>query len=1204
MANENLNLLNLLKESFVSSYEFTQALSTLSRGESVLWNSCVGSSYALIAGAVSDKLNRPVIVVVSKVGMVEKTALDLKLFTDAPILSYPILTESGEENPEEVFPSEDADFGARLRVLKALGDRARNLSESSIKDCKDFHAPIVVSTLAAILQSTPSRDQIIAESVSLKVGDVYSLEKLRDWLAEGGFVREPAVEHTGEFSIRGDICDVFALDWENPIRIEFFGDQVESIRFFDVVDQRKISELNAVSVSRLKTLGTSTSTFLDHLPNDAIVLIWEPDLVIAETTKLVSNSRSNFSGPSGRDQRRLSIADAMNALYRRPTIHAVNIASGAEPAQISLEGSFFSVDRLCGDVSSVDGSLKQLADDERVILVCASDAESTRLQNAFTTSQPGREGRIGFSVGTLAEGFEWRPANTLIVGTDQLFSRAISRRTRSSQGSREIRKTIDSIMELEPGDLVVHVDHGIARYRGIEQIKRLTQVEDHLRLEFDGGKALLVPVSQISKIQRYFGVGGARKVNLSRLSGKTWSERKERVRQSVIQYAAQMLEVQAARETLCGISFDPNGEMLRGFESTFPYRETEDQLTALDSVATDMEKIRPMDRLLCGDVGFGKTEVAMRAAIKAVESGYQVAILAPTTVLTEQHYRTFVSRAVQLPIKIATLSRFSKKEEMSETLEKIKMGEIDIVVGTHRLLSKDVQFKKLGLVIIDEEQKFGVRHKEQLKHLHNTVDILTMTATPIPRTLHMAMLGIRDISNLETPPEDRLPVETRIVRSNDQITRRAILRELNRGGQVYYLHNRVADIEAKASELRALVPEASIVVGHAQMATSALERIMRDFVMHKFDVLLCTTIIESGVDIPNANTIFIDNADRFGVAELHQLRGRVGREKKQAYCYLYIEPNKQLSGVATRRLRALEQYAKLGSGFQIALKDLEIRGAGNILGVEQSGSLEAVGYEMYCDMLDAVVRSWKKKPQKINVEVKIDLGCTVFLPDKYISDDGQRIDVYRRLARASTKAQVQDLYDEVCDRFGKPPHETQLLFEQAFLRIEAFTFRTKRISLEDIVTPQGNRKKLAIDFRASDLMYRLQEILEKRGLVMGVLVDSLRGYVDFPPDVFDSKGSLNDVSLINFVRSLFVVPKGDRQLEKYTAEAAIARSEEGYSEQDNVATDAQSLKVEAAPGRETNSDSNSFSPLPQKGQKKETCAPLAGRLKALRNRNK
>ena len=1187
--------LSLLKEQFVGSFEFSQTIKTLERGESALWNGCVGSSYAMLAGAVSDETNRPMIIVVSKVGMVEKTAQDLKLFTDAPIYTYPILTEAAAEDPDDIFPSEDADFGARIKALKALGD---HINFNRATETNNARAPIIVATLAALLQTTPSRDQIIAESISLKVGDVYSLEKLRDWLATGEFVREPAVEHSGEFSIRGDICDIFAVDWENPIRIEFFGDQVESIRFFDVVDQRKISELDAITISRLKTHGVSNSTFLEHLPNDSVAFIWESDLVIAETTKLVSSANSGASKTSQSGAHRLTISEAMNTLYRFPTIHAVNLASGAEPAQLALEGSFYSVERLCGDVTSVDGSLRSLADDECVIFVCASDAESTRLQRAFMTSRAGLDGRLAFVIGALSEGFEWRPMKTLVVGTDQLFSRAISRRTRSTKSERELRKTIDSIMDLEPGDLVVHIDLGIARYTGIEKLRRLNQIEDHLRLEFEG-KTILVPVSQIGKIQRYFGVGGARVVKLSKPNGKAWNERKERVRQSVIQYAAQMLEVQATRETLCGTAFEPNGEMFRGFESTFPYRETEDQLTALDAVAKDMEKIRPMDRLLCGDVGFGKTEIAMRAAIKAVESGFQVAILAPTTVLTEQHYRTFVSRSVQLPIKVASLSRFSKKEELNDTLEKIRSGEIDVVIGTHRLLSKDVHFKKLGLVVIDEEQKFGVRHKEQLKHLHNTVDILTMTATPIPRTLHMAMLGIRDISNLETPPEDRLPVETRIVRQNDQIIRRAILRELNRGGQVYYLHNRVFDIEEKAKELRALVPEARIVVGHAQMASSSLEKIMRDFVMHKFDVLLCTTIVESGVDIPNANTIFIDNADRFGVAELHQLRGRVGREKKQAYCFLFIDPNKQLSGVATRRLRALEQYSKLGSGFQIALKDLEIRGAGNILGVEQSGSLEAVGYEMYCDMLDSVVRAQKRLPQKINVEVEIDLNCAALLSDSYICEASQKIDIYRRLARASTHAQAKDLYDEVCDRFGKPPHAAKLLFELAYLRIEAFTFRVKRISLEDVVTPQGNKKKLTINFRVPSLMERFQEILQARGYMIGVINDVLRGYVDLPPDVFDSDGVMNESDLVRFARSLFAVPQGDETLAGFTAEATIAWSEgtnvdiAAYVKTNNGKKAIKAEKTKEAPKK----GKDSFSSSPAKPDYR---APLANRLKALR----
>jgi transcription-repair coupling factor (superfamily II helicase) len=532
------------------------------------------------------------------------------------------------------------------------------------------------------------------------------------------------------------------------------------------------------------------------------------------------------------------------------------------------------------------------------------------------------------------------------------------------------------------------------------------------------------------------------------VGGRTWLRQKAAAERAVLDLAVEMLQMQAIRLASPGIAFQPDSQWQREFDASFPYHATPDQLEAIAAIKQDMQRPRPMDRLLCGDVGFGKTEVAMRAAFKAVDSGYQVAVLVPTTILAEQHYRSFTERMAEFPIDLAKLSRFCTPEEERATLQGLRSGRVDIVIGTHRLVSKDVQFRNLGLVIIDEEQRFGVEVKERLKALRATVDVLTLSATPIPRTLHMSLVGLRDISNLQSPPEDRLAVETKVSRWDDQLIRHAILRELARGGQIYFVHNRVGDIELVAHRLRQIVPDVRLRIGHAQMPDEELERVMVDFVAHRFDLLLATTIVESGLDIPNANTIFINEADRYGLADLHQLRGRVGRYKHRAYCYLLIEPHKHLTPNAARRLHAIEEFDELGAGFAIAMRDLEIRGAGNLLGTQQSGHIAAVGYELYCQLLENAVRTLQQQPPKTRFEVDIQLPGETLLPDDYIPDLRLKVDLYRRLTRVETPEQIDELAAEMLDRFGPLPPPVQRLVELTRLRLDAANWRISAIYRE------------------------------------------------------------------------------------------------------------------------------------------------------------
>jgi len=721
-----------------------------------------------------------------------------------------------------------------------------------------------------------------------------------------------------------------------------------------------------------------------------------------------------------------------------------------------------SVERLSGELGRVRDELDEAAAGQEVFVVCPTEAEVQRLRELFAETQAARQGRLHFPVGTLSEGFRFVAERTVLLSSAELFHREDLVRP----PQRRLGRVIDSFLDLRQGDLVVHVTHGIARYRGLKLLEKGVQREEHLELEFYGGTRLYVPSSKIGLVQKYVG-GSKGRPTLARLGGQTWVKQKARVEQAVTDLAADMLELQAARASRAGIGFPPDTEWQREFDASFPYSETPDQLVAIESIKSDMTDSRPMDRLLCGDVGYGKTEVAMRAAFKAVDAGYQVAILVPTTILAEQHYRTFSGRMAEFPFQIASLSRFLSKRRQGEVIERLAAGAVDIVIGTHRLAQRDVHFHNLGLVIIDEEQRFGVEVKEHLKAIRSTVDVLTMTATPIPRTLHLSLLGVRDISNLETPPEDRLAVETRVTRFHPELVRHAVERELNRGGQVFFVHNRVEDIFQLKRRLEELIPEASIGVGHGQMHEHDLERVMLEFVSGRCDILLATTIVENGLDIPNANTIFIDEADRYGLADLHQLRGRVGRYKHRAYCYLLIDPQKHLTPNAAKRLRAIEEFSDMGAGFAIAMRDLEIRGAGNILGTAQSGHIATVGYELYCSLLEQAVRNLQHLPPTTAAEVDIDLPVEAYLPRSYVPDMRSKIDLYRRLARVREPAELADFGMELADRFGSPPPEVQRLLELAALRTGARQWGVDRVRCED--------RFLVLEYRSSAQIRRLAD---------------------------------------------------------------------------------------------------------------------------------
>lgn len=996
---------------------FDRVLEALHQGERATLDGAWGASRALVAATLARHCPGSLVVVCPRAEGIDRFCDDLALFSPAVAERFP---------PWDVSPSQriiyDEIYGDRLRTLKLL---ARSETPE-----------VLVTSIQSLLQPTASRESVAGSARRLRVGERVDLDALLKWLAENGFQAATAVELPGEFCQRGGILDVFAPDWYEPVRIEFFDDEVESIRRFDVASQRSLQTLEEIEITVLAPDRGARGHLGEFLPPGSWVLLIEPSEIAQEASHYLGRVEQPEDFHS------------LPAVYQSLTPFAQATAEGLAVGELGVRFSLGieSVERFSGGIDKVRGELEGIGAGQEVFVVCQTEAEVQRLQELFVATSLVQEGRLHFPVGTLSEGFRLASERLVLLSGSELFQRHDLVRRPARQ--RRLGKAIDSFLDLREGDLVVHLAHGIGRYRGLKLLEKGKQTEEHLEIEFRGGTKIYVPASRIELVQKYIGASKSRPA-LAVIGGKSWARQKRAAEAAVSDLAIDMLELQAMRASRPGVALAADTDWQREFDASFPYHETPDQLAAIVQIKRDMQALKPMDRLLCGDVGFGKTELAMRAAFKAVDNGYQVAVMAPTTILAEQHYHTFRERMAEFPFDIAKLSRFCTTEEMRDSLEGLREGRVDIVIGTHRVASKDVQFHNLGLVIIDEEQRFGVEIKERLKSFRASVDVLTLSATPIPRTLHMSLVGVRDISNLETPPEDRLAVETRVTRWSDKAIRNAILRELNRGGQAYFVHNRVNDIDKVAARLKEIVPEATMRIGHGQMNETELERVMVDFVNGEFDLLLATTIVESGLDIPNANTIFIDEAERYGLADLHQLRGRVGRYKHRAYCYLLIDPSKHLNPNAARRLRAIEEFSDMGAGFAIAMRDLEIRGAGNLLGTQQSGHIAAVGYELYCQLLEAAVRKLKKQPPRISIDVEIDLPGEAYIPDEYVPDLRLKIDLYRRLARVTEDEQVREFHAELVDRFGSPPETVERMLRLAELKIDAAVWQVATIRIED-----------------------------------------------------------------------------------------------------------------------------------------------------------
>ncbi len=999
-----------------TSPRFLEAVAALAQRGQATFDAVKGSSCALLAAALGEHAPGAVVVITARPDTAEGLRDDLELFSARQPLHYP----AWEAEPGERIVHDET-YGDRLRVLKQLADAPDRRR-------------LVVASIQSLLQPAPARTQIEKHSRILRRGDRLDVAAFQRWLAEQRFHATSAVELPGEFSARGGILDLFAPDWDGPVRVEFFDDEIDSIRRFEVATQRSRETLDEVEITVLDPAMVADGQLADYLADDSWVMHIEPELIVDAGKQYLTRLEH--------PERFHRVEKVMAGLQQFSNATAASLAQGSLGIHCSLGSE--TVERFSGEMAQVRRELEHVGADHDVILVTSTAGEIERLGEVFAETELQRAGRLHYVVGHLSAGFRLTRDHVVVISANELFHRGEVRRI----SRRRLGKAIDSFMDLRPNDLVIHLSHGIGRYRGIELLDKHGQVEEHLLIEFHGGAKVYVPAARIDLVQKYVG-GTKSRPRLAKLGGANWHKQKKAAERAVMDMAVEMLEVQAARVSRVGISFAPDGEWQREFDASFPYQETDDQLAALQDIKVDMESTKPMDRLLCGDVGYGKTEVAMRAAFKAVDNGYQVAILVPTTVLAEQHYHTFLERMAEFPFDIGRLSRFCHAREQREIIKGLAAGKVDIVVGTHRLASKDVKFYNLGLVIIDEEQRFGVDVKERLKTLRNEVDVLTMSATPIPRTLHMSLVGARDISNLETPPEDRVGIETRVTRFDKDLIRHAVMRELNRGGQIFFVHNRVQDIDVLARKLEEIVPEASMGIAHGQMHEDQLEQVMVDFVAHRFDMLIATTIVESGLDIPNANTIFIDEADRYGLADLHQLRGRVGRYKHRAYCYLLIDRHKHVTPAAAKRLHAIEEYSEMGAGFALAMRDLEIRGAGNLLGTQQSGHIAAVGYEFYCQLLENAVRTIKKLPGKLSFDVDIDLPGAAYLPDDYIPDLRLKIDLYRRLRRIAAFDDLDEFRAELADRFGKPPAEVERMLQLVELRMNAAIWQIQSISTED-----------------------------------------------------------------------------------------------------------------------------------------------------------
>ena len=1124
------------------------------------------SALAFYAGGLRDALNAPVMVLTARPARSRRLYEDMLVWCgeDSAIHHLP----EGETLPFERLTADDATTHGRIRALAALA--AADLDGSS-------KPPVVVASVAAVAQRTIARSVLLESSHSISVGQRVDLAGLLERLQRMGYRTEQAVETPGTVSRRGGIIDVFSPGSELPARIELMGNEVEGIRLFDPFSQRSVRPVDSVFVlpaqealsaladrdeagalfDRLDSSNCSPAvqeqikeelsllmnghaldepgfyngffcqgTPLDFLPQNCLLVIERPWEIEGEQLAMeekfaelrtakeargdIPHNLPSLYVPRSQLEEQLSAAPCRLESY--PWAPERNAEDGTSPIDLGFMPPISYMGRLDALASDVG---EWLDDGDRVTLVSQHAARLSEVllaQGIAIRSDSLARGEIALTRGSLSEGWSLPlgGSSLRILSDAEIMGVAKERSLRRRQPVQRAA----FLSDLVPGNYLVHTDHGIGRFAGTRRMEGGDREREYLVLEYAEGDKLYVPTDQLDRVSPYT-APGERVPTLTRLGTQEWSRSKARARASTREMARELLALYASREVTSGIAFSADTPWQREMEDSFPYTETSDQLQSISDIKEDMETDRPMDRLVCGDVGYGKTEVALRAAFKAVMDGFQVAVLAPTTVLAHQHLATFTQRLAAFPVTVEVLSRFRTAEAQRRVTERLAAGEVDICIGTHRLLQKDVSFKNLGLVIVDEEQRFGVAHKERLKGLRKDADVLTLSATPIPRTLHMALSGVRDMSTIETPPEERLAIKTFVSEFSEEVVREAVLREMDRGGQVFYLHNRVRTIEETAMRVRRIVPEARITIGHGQMPEEQLEGVMADFADYGSDVLVCTTIIEAGLDMPNVNTLIVDRADMLGLSQLYQLRGRVGRGANRAYAYLMVPRQYRITETAEKRLKTILAAAELGAGFRIAMRDLEIRGAGNILGAEQSGHIHAIGYDLYSQLLSQAVAELRAEqdggaPTSLSIDVKLDLPISAYIPLHYVPDLTTRLGVYQRLAKPLRREEIGSLRDEIRDRFGPLPRVVRDLLFVVELRslarnlgVEAVSKVGREIVLQMSEPVSGARLALQKSLGPAPRVGHSQIRLNLREGWREELVRTLEGLATFRAEVME-----------------------------------------------------------------------------------------------------
>ncbi|BDR60936.1 transcription-repair coupling factor [Lactobacillus xylocopicola] len=1064
-------------------------------------------AFSLLLKQIVTTLDRPLILIEENENKAQKLFSELvAVMPVGSVQLFPvdttIATQTAVSSPDEL--------SSRIQALNFLLSQRQG---------------IVVTVPQGLQYKLSQPEDYAATKRALKPGAEYVLAELASWLVGAGYQRENLVAKPGEFALRGDILDIYPLDRENPVRIEFFGDEVDTVKEFDLASQRSQKELDQVVVSAAQDrifqesdfkraaaaitqamaaapapakavqehfaqvvddlqnatlpqnyaflvdyLIAQPSTLLDYLGQDGLVMLDDWPLIDQAVQTVDQQNagfvddelktgamlpgqelRTNFSQTWSGDQHH----HIYFSLFQR-SIGRIRLGQLFDWPTRQPEQFFSQLPLLKTELASYQKK-------GQTVILQADNAKRARQINQTLTEfglevpivEPDQltEGQTQIMVGAFASGFTL-PNNNLVYLTEhELFNKTThhTRRIKTLENAQRLR----SYTELKPGDYVVHVNHGIGRFEGIKTLENNGLKRDYITITYQHGDQLFVPADQLKLVQKYVASEGKRP-HVNKLGGSEWAKTKHKVQSKVEDIADDLIDLYAKREAEKGYAYAADDELQHQFEDAFPYVETPDQLRSIAEVKHDMEQARPMDRLLVGDVGFGKTEVALRAAFKAIEAGKQVAFLVPTTILAQQHYETIVDRFKNFPVNYAVLSRFQTIAEAKEIVHRLELGELDLVVGTHRLLSKDVQFKDLGLLIVDEEQRFGVKHKERLKELKANIDVLTLTATPIPRTLHMSMVGVRDLSVMETPPANRYPIQTYVMEQLPSVIKDACLREMQRAGQVFYLHNRIGDIEDVVTELQKLLPTARIASVHGRMSKNQMEDILYRFLNREFDVLVTTTIIETGIDMPNVNTMIVENADHYGLSQLYQLRGRIGRSARLAYAYFLYQPNKVLTEVGEKRLEAIRDFTELGSGFKIAMRDLSIRGAGNMLGAQQHGFIDSVGYDLYSQMLADAIKDRQGKPRRAKSNAEIDLGLEAYIPNSYIADQEEKIEFYKKIKAAGVD-EIAQIQDELIDRFGDYPKPVENLLAISQVKAAA--------DLAQVLTMVRAKQQVKVEFQ-------------------------------------------------------------------------------------------------------------------------------------------